>query len=343
MSGSTFNKVVIWGFPLHSHTHSYVHYGWYKAFTHLGYQTYWFDDTNHPPPTEFNYTNCLVITEGYADNQLPLHPSNIYFVHVAKNPWKYIQIGARFIDIRYHVSSIRDCNYIYDTSEKQLQKIGNITLYEPYATDRDLNPVFHHRYPLTYEAAYICWATDLLPHEICLEDRFKEPEPNVCYFIGSTGDGNRKELEKFMRGCANHGIEVRVNDPWRNPLGFEEAQHLVQRSAIAVDIRGSGDPNQMRKGETGTCHKQIGYIPCRLFKNISYGKVGATNCPRLKELFGDMVVFSENEEELASLCVEKEQDKDYILQQMLWVRDNHTYLHRVQDILEIVRKRSPLA
>ena len=63
-------KVVIWGFPLHSHTHSYIHYGWYKGFKHLGYDTYWFDDTNYP--SDFDYSNCLFLTEGYADNNIPI-------------------------------------------------------------------------------------------------------------------------------------------------------------------------------------------------------------------------------------------------------------------------------
>lgn len=335
---SYFKKVIIWGFPLHSHTHSYVHYGWYKAFHHLGYETHWFHD-EYPVPSSFDFTHCLFITEGYADERIPLHPSNIYFVHVARYPLKYLQVGARFIDIRYHVSSIRDCNYIYDTAQKQLQSIGNeVTLYEPYATDRDLHPQFRNPFPLTYEAAYICWATDLLPHEINLEDRFLEPE-QVCYFIGSVGNGNRKEIEKLARGCAKYGVEIRFNDPWKNPLDFEDAKQLVQRSCIAPDIRGSGDPYNMSMGETGTCHKNIGYIPCRLFKNISYGKVGGTNCPRLQRLFGDMVVFHEDEEQLATLCFEKEKDKEYIKQQMIWVRDHHTYVNRVYDILDIIRKK----
>jgi len=336
-----FKKVIIWGFPLHTHTHSYVHYGWYIAFQHLGYETYWFHDKNYPDKTSFDYTNCLFITEGYADDNIPLHVSNIYFVHVARYPLKYLQSGARFIDIRYHVTSIRDCNYIYDTSQKQLEKIGDITYYEPYATDRDLNPKYRNSTPLTYEAAYICWATNLLPHEINLEDRFILPD-NICYFIGSIGNGNRKELEKMMNGCAKHNVRVEFNDPWKNPLEFHDAQKLVQQSKIAPDIRGSGDPYNMYMGETGTCHKSIGYIPCRLFKNISYGKVGGTNCPRLKELFGDMVIFNEDEEELVSMCFEKENDKDYILQQMIWVRDHHTYINRVHDILEIIQKRPSL-
>ena len=100
-----FSKVVIWGFPLHTHTHSYIHYGWHKAFTYLGYPTYWFDDTNYP--TDFDYNNCLFITEGYADTNIPIVPTSIYYVHIAIHPEKYLNRVKRFIEIRYLVDSIK--------------------------------------------------------------------------------------------------------------------------------------------------------------------------------------------------------------------------------------------
>ena len=128
-------------------------------------------------------------------------------------------------------------------------------------------------------------------------------------------------------------------DPWRNPVSFKDAQELVQRSAVCPDIRGSGDPDKIRMGETGTCHKEIGYIPCRLFKNISYGKLGMTNCPRLKELFGDLVVLETDEAKMVETYLEKSKDKDYILRQMEWVKEHHTYVRRVQDLLKIISKK----
>jgi len=30
------NKIIIWGHKLHSHTHSYIHSGYYEAFKKLG-------------------------------------------------------------------------------------------------------------------------------------------------------------------------------------------------------------------------------------------------------------------------------------------------------------------
>ena len=326
-------KVIIWGYPLHSHTHSYIHYGWHKAFKHLGYETYWFHDKDYPK--DFDYTNCLFITEGYADDQIPLHESNVYCVHIARYPLKYIGIGARLIDIRYNVLQIKDFNYIYSQSNKTLVSISDVTQYEPDSSDRDLHPKYQNTLPLIYEAVYMCWATDLLPHEINLEDRFKEPiQPPVLHYLGTVGGGNQKEVQKLITGCERKGIKFLSNDPWKNPISFEDAKLLVQQSCIAPDVRGSGDPSKLN--ETGTHHKQNGYIPCRLFKNISYGKLGASNCKRLYDLFGDHIIFCENEEQLVNLCLEKEKDKDYIEKQMIWVRDNHTYVNRIQDLMKIL-------
>ena len=42
-----FQKVIIWGYPLNTHTHSFVHYGWHKGFKALGYETYWFHDQDY--------------------------------------------------------------------------------------------------------------------------------------------------------------------------------------------------------------------------------------------------------------------------------------------------------
>lgn len=330
-----FKKVVIWGYPLNSHTHSFVHYGWYKGFKALGYDTYWFH--NEDIPTDFDFTHCLFITEGYADQKIPLHASNIYLVHVAVKPKKYLDSGARFIDLRYNLTEIKETNYIYSLSGKDLIPISSVTFYEKKSSDRDLNPQWRHHSPLHYEAIYTAWATDLLPDEINFEDRFIEhDEPAVTYFIGSIGGGNHNEIQLFATACSKHGIKFIHHNPWQKALTFEESKVLTQKSIVCPDIRGSGDPNKVRLGETGTCHKQIGYIPCRLFKNISYGKLGMTNCPRLKELFGCQVLLETDESKMVESYLKHSKDKDFILQQMVWVKEHHTYLNRIQDLLTIL-------
>jgi hypothetical protein len=43
-----YSKVIIWGHPLYSHTHSYVHEAYYRAFKSMGYDVHWFHDEDYP-------------------------------------------------------------------------------------------------------------------------------------------------------------------------------------------------------------------------------------------------------------------------------------------------------
>jgi hypothetical protein len=59
------DKVVIWGHKLHTHTHSYIHEGFFRAFENLGYPTYWFDKLDDI--ADFDFSNTFFITEGQVD------------------------------------------------------------------------------------------------------------------------------------------------------------------------------------------------------------------------------------------------------------------------------------
>ena len=331
-------KVVVWGHPLYSHTHSYVHFGWVKALRHMGYEVYWFHADEYP--NGFDYTNTLFITEcsSGADRNIPLHASNVYFVHACTDPMKYIACGARLIDIRYHLSYLHDSVYDYDLDEKirygSVQSLeGSQAWYEPSTTVRDLNSCFR-TCNANYEALYMFWATDLLPHEINFDDRLIKPveQPSKVVFVGSIGASNRRQISNFVRGCEKKNIEFVHINPWSNPVSFEENKTLIQQSIIAPDIRGDDDPYSR--------HKTIGYIPCRLFKHISYGKLGATNCKRIHDLFAPYVLFHEDESQLVDLCLEKRNDIDFIQKQMEWVAAHHTYINRVQDLLVVLERHN---
>lgn len=346
------SKVIIWGYPLHSHTHSYIHYGWHKTFTALGYDTYWFHDNQYPDPRQFDYTNCLFITEGYADSNIPLHESNVYIVHVARYPMKYIAVGARLIDLRYNVRSMYDCNYQYNTMDKEscgkIQRISSASKYEAKASDRDLNQTWWARpsEEITYEALYMYWATDLLPAEINLEHRFINPaSPPATVFIGSIGAGNYNEVYKLKGACERHGIQFTHIDPWKNPISFDDNRTLIQSCFITPDVRGSGELAKTSVGDTGTCHKQNGYVPCRIFKNISYGKFCATNSKAVQDALclGDslhIMPCEEDEQKLVELCLKEHNNHDLIKQQMEWVRDNHTYVNRINDIVQVLARKN---
>lgn len=328
-----FSKVIIWGFPLHTHTHSYIHYGWYKGFKHLGYDTYWFHDGEYP--VDFDYSNCLFITEGYADGSIPINDTSIYFVHIARNPEKYIGKVKRFIEIRYLVDAIKDCNFNYVLDKSKCKKISECSYYEKLTDNGGIARFYENPLPMEYECIYTCWATDLLPDEIKEENIFV-PKENTIYWFGSADHTNTHEIRLFYDECVKNGISFVTNNPWSNAKSFEEVQEQTMKSYMSPDFRSSGDPNKIAIGETGTCHKQIGYIACRILKAISYGHLGITNSRHTYELLEKKVVYNENETQLFYDAQSQLHNYELIKEQMTMVREKHTYLNRIRDLLNIL-------
>jgi hypothetical protein len=301
----------------------------------LGYETYWFHD--HDYPANFDFSNCLFISEGYAEKNIPLNNTSVYFIHIAVNPEKYLSRGCRLIDIRFNVSEINDCNYSYNMDKTKLIKIDSCSFYDPKASDNVLSEQFK-RGIKDYEALYLSWATDLLPNEFNYADAHY-PRERIVYWIGSIAESNIKEIQKFCNSLKLHNIGFSHNDPWRNPLSWEDAKKQVQRSYIAPDIRGSAMRAMINgKLDTGSNHKLIGYIPCRIFKNISYGQLGITNSKAVNELFDGRVLYSNNEEELLELSMPHLTNYKMITDQMNFVKQNHTYLNRACSILQVYNK-----
>jgi hypothetical protein len=171
---------------------------------------------------------------------------------------------------------------------------------------------------------YQPWATDLLPPEIDL-DWAVRPRESASYWIGTIGDGefgNIHELEGFRRACRERG----VNFVPRASVARETHIDLIQRSYLAPAITGRWQLTQ-------------GYVPCRIFKNISYGQLGMTNSEAVDGIFGGRLVFNpdtyqlfaDGEEALRSPGVGAR-----VRELMQTVRDTHTFVHRIAAILEVL-------
>lgn len=334
MTASNLKKVIIWGFPLYSHTHSYTHYAFYKAFKYMGYETYWFHDKDYP--TDFDYKNCLFLTEGYADSNIPLEKSSTYFVHMCRNPLKYLDASCRVVDIRYNVTRTKDYTYDYAINKSMYEKLDLCTYYEANASDEALREKYR-KYIQGYEAIYTSWATDLVPSEINFEDRFLQRESKIWY-IGSLWSANRSELMEYKRACDDNGIEFISHDPWKNPVTVDEGIKLIKRSYMAPDIRGSGVTcDEVTAADCN--HLDIGYIPCRTFKNISYGHLGITNSPAVNELFEGRIIFDTNPYNLFEKGASQLQNYDLIKEQMEYVKTNHTFVNRINSILQVYNKQ----
>jgi hypothetical protein len=288
-------KVVIWGHKLHSHTHSYIHYAYNKAFTSMGYDVLWLDNV----PNQKIPDGAFVMTEGQVDSHIPLNKTCSYLLHNCDTE-KYdnTNINYKILQVYSHdvlsrpVEKIQECQY-YQSDKK--------TLYQP-------------------------WATDLLPHEIdemTIVDSNSTLSP-ACHWVGSImhGEhGNYDELKRFAEAAHESGVQFAVS----TGVNHAEGMQLIRESYLAPAIQGSW---QVKNG----------YIPCRIFKNISYGHMGSTNSDAVYNLLEGKVTYHKDCRELFfrsandfSSISRKQREEAMNL-----IKEKHTYINRVHSIMEIM-------
>lgn len=299
-------KIIIWGYPLHTDTLSYVWNGFYRAFKHLGYEVYWFNDNDYPK--DFDWTNCVFLCEEYKSKNIPINSQSDYLVHTCINPERFNGV-RRLVDLRYSCDyQDHDVNYKYVLDRYKNTNIGPSAWYEKNNGDK----------------IYLAWATNLLPHEINFEDRFAE-RTNDFYFIGTKYSGkyeNESVLNQFTDICKRNNIACHHINPWVSPVSDEENQKLISKSFLAPDLRGP---------QNVSC----GYIPCRIFKHISYDQLGLTNSRAVYSALNEQVIYHPNIEALFDLGVQFRKDYPRILRQMAEVKEYHTYINRIQSLRNI--------
>lgn len=294
-----FEKVVIWGHKLHSHTHSYVHNAFYKAFKHLGYETYYLD--NHDNLENFDFSNALFITEGQVDQNIPVRKDCFYILHNCDNS-KYEILSAN--------------NYI------NLQVYTDGILVSPNIIE--IKPCIYEN--LTTKSLFMPWATDLLPHEIEARKERKVNPGNYIAWVGTIGGeyfGNDTELYPFIDASKQAGIDF----IHKTRLSPESAVDFVANAYIAPTI-------------VGAWQKEVGYIPFRIFKNSSYGCMGITNSYAVYKLFNEKIVYDPDPAKLFHKAQEAlpffgKKEREELMD---FVKENHTYINRIQSLLDFIEK-----
>lgn len=305
-------KIVIWGHKLHSHTHSYIHNGFYIAFKHLGYDTYWYDDNDDV--SEIDFSCSLFITEHQVNKKIPCRNDCIYISH--------------YVDLGDYTGVPKENIIILKNSPRDFNECDKNKGY----VYQNLNYGIPHEYFSIcdgYKCLYMYWATDLLPEEI---DKNIENLPNLqisrkINFVGSMTSVwqqlyficNSNKIPFY-----NYGATFNVNSHANKSI--QENIQLIQSSFVSPALQ---DENQIK----------LKYIPCRIFKNISYGKMGMTNNEFVYELFDKKILFHTDIIELFKMGLQFEQrvDKNTIVKPLMeYVRDNHTYLNRIHTIKQFL-------
>jgi len=295
-------KVVIWGHKPHTHTHSYIHGSYFRAFKKMGYDTYWLDDRDDV--SGFDFKNCIFLTEGQADAKIPLEPAAVYVLHNCRLE-KYKNSGLKYVNL---------CNYVNDC------RIGKSFNFPGGAVEK---LTYYSYYDAPNRALYQPWGTDLMPEEIQEKLLMLDARKGKVCYIGSIWDENLSYVERFAKACKDNRKKF-VNVKY---VSRKKAVRLIRDSYLFPDIR-------------GPFHVSVGYIPCRVFKNISYGCIPATNSAFVRDFFGGAALpyaedpyglFKANEEFLSGAS--GEESARWLVDE---VKKHHTYVTRVDTILSVI-------
>lgn len=302
-----FQKVVIWGYKIRNlnsfvHTHAWIHQGFYLGFKKLGYQTFWFDDKDTP---DINFEKTLFITMGDKENtKMPCRPDSYYIFHNSNIPPFFDKGVSRnkfmTLQVYTHDCKGRDLKRLYQDDPFQLYNPINKILYFP-------------------------WATDIFPDDIKINmkniQNFRTR--NIVNFVGMIIN----PWPKFASAARRRGIFfTKIGGYDKKKVTREVNQRLVQESFMAPAIQ---------------CDFQVqkGYIPCRIFKNISYGKLGITNSSTVNELFNNELIYDPDVERLFNkaydIISKKQVNYDTLKKHMQFIADKHTYLNRCQTLLDV--------
>lgn len=299
-------KVVIWGYTPHTHTHSYINLGFAKAFSYLDYDVVWCEDS--PDYANEDLDDAIVITEVNSCKYLPLVKTSKYFVH-------------------------NNVDGFYSSGKIQGENIYNLLVYhEEYNWNDNVKNIDNFSwYDDESKTAVIMWATDLLPHEIDQNEvvLYDDSKKNVNY-VGSISNNYIQSMSSICKSnnrvFNNYGgySGIRNNDN-NGFMTDEENINLMRESYLNFDLRTEQ-------------HKNNGYIPCRIFKSMSYGCWIGTNSIKMNKFLGDRITTEDNLDELyvkTELALQSA-TKQILVDNQEYIKSNHTYLNRVQSLLSIL-------
>lgn len=291
-------NVIIWGHPLNSHTHSYVHDAFFTAAQRTGVYTQWVpQETYHVTKTIQPYDgpvdNCLFLTEGQVCDGMPESDKSWYIFHNVdqeRTPFPNID-SSRILNLQFY-------HHGFDTIAHQVFD------------------VFHRR---VYEKNEVCmpWATNILPYEFYpLVDYMSKP--NEIHIVGQDGPSYAEKISRFADASPQLKLVHRTAGVQNSEM-IEIVRDAHCAPAIIMEFQ-----------------KGCGYIPCRTFKNISYGQVSVTNSTNSDYILHHNTVYNVDEVKLAKRWASEYSVEDTRAKQIRaynLVRQRHTYLNRWEFLL----------
>lgn len=291
-------KFIAFGCKDKNSTHSYIHYAYQKAFESLGWESYWIDNDE---AHIVDFSGAIVLTLGGSDRNIPIRKDCKYILHNCEI---------------MHYSSVIDNSLILqvfskDVFARDVEKIDDCIYYQ-----KDKN--------FGASVLYQPWATDLIPSEIEERTNLNFSMDRKVLWVGSIWNsarqGNTEEISKLRLALEKRGLILEKAE-----ADYHNNKDIINKSFISPSVQGAWQCD-------------VGYIPCRIFKNISYGEFGITNSKWVHELFKGQLVFDEDIDNMVEMSISKKESitLEEINSQIRLVKEKHTYINRIQNILKVI-------
>ncbi len=296
-------RIIIWGLKNKYHTHRHIHQAFYKNAKKLGYSTLWLEDEKKSQ--SLILPGDLILTADPVGRMVP-----------EKFQLKDYNLPIRD-DIFYCFHHVKD---IFKNNIKRENYI-NLDFYSNDSEKSDIKIDEVRYFNTATQTLFQPWGTDLLAEE------FKKPifngKTRLFFWIGSIWNDhlNRgnitkiKELKEVLKSKKIIFIHLRFIPDLFNIF-------FIRLSRIAPAI-------------TGQHQENVNYLPCRMFKNISYGQLGLTNIQKFKDILGDSFIESISTTELIEkgLSIKK---NEYIklVQKQQDIIKKYTYKESIENIIK---------
>jgi len=302
-NANRFNKIVIWGLKKKWHTHRFIFQAYYETLKKCSIPVIWVEDEE--------------------ENKKYIEPSDL--ILSAEVQGKMVPEKFKFED--YNLPVRDDIFYcLHNFKEIFLEKINpkNLLKLQVYSDVAESFPKLYEavHFDEKTKTLYQPWGTNLLPTE------FKKPVFNknrFVFWIGSiwndkNNQGNVNEINNLKKILKNIGLKfvhIRFIPEFLNIF-------FVRLSKIAPAISGKHQVD-------------VNYLPCRVFKNISYGQLGLTNVSKFKDILKEDFVEEGSIEGLIRYAVSltEEEYKNQVKKQQEKIK-TYTYVQHLNNVFKLL-------
>jgi hypothetical protein len=332
-------KIVVWGMKDRYQTHSHIHEGFFRAAQFMRPGSLWLDDLSDK--TNLDWNNTLVIT----NHDVAMHEylpaqgdgSVFYAIHGlnddAKTREKFQNVSNRVSWNVFH-----DFSHVYGTQGNTVtgQSIG-VPLTEQVWIGEDV-PLYPHERHMDMR-----WATDLLPHEIQANKptQLLGQGSNVIWYVGTQWWVNQVELNHWARACKEDGVEFKPTGAGQERTGNRHPLWGIRVATVEENVKLIRE-SRMAPALSGSHHLTEGYVPCRIFKNVSYGQPYITNNLRAHQVMEKRGIYNPDVYKLYWEAKEKLQayvkyGMSEVHAQMDLVAEKHTYINRINSLIKAAK------